>query len=203
MDKLEFILTQCVEWTNSFLKNKTENPNNLDNEEILAVSIYTYDLYLNQGKREENFYFQLNRMLRKRSSQDFGKWRGYLYYLQNALDKIDTFKGTVYRGIPEEHVDSIQTEYTEDRPIFWSGYTSSTPDIDVAKNFANEKGIILKIKINNGKVIKKYSYITQEDEVLIRPNSKFIVKKALYKGDDDYYYVELKEMEQTLVDFKV
>jgi len=197
MDKLDIILDECVEWTESFVW-KNHNPNGLDENEIFAVCIYTYDL-LAKGKQEENFYFQLNNMLRMRSPQEFDKWRGYLYYLQNALHKFPNLITTVYRGIPMEHLEYIQKEYLEKRPIFWSGFSSSTPSLDVAKLFAKQNGIILKTKINQGKVIKEYSFLSGESEVLIRPNSNFIVTKALYKDSDGFYYVELEEMQKTLM----
>jgi len=95
MDKLDIIRDECAEWTEAFTW-KNDNPYCLDESEIFALSIFTYDL-LAKGKREDNFYFQLNNMLRK-SPQEFNKWRGYLYYLQNALDKFpkDQFFGLVF-----------------------------------------------------------------------------------------------------------
>jgi len=69
----------------------------------------------------------------------------------------------------------------------------------VAKSFAGQDGIIFKICIYQGKVIKLYSFLSAEDEVLIRPNSKFLVMKALYKGSDGFYYVELEEQQKILM----
>jgi len=148
----------------------------LDENEIFAIAIYTHELK-NKGNQEENFYFQLNQMLRKRSPSEYEKWRGYLFYLQNALNKLENQKMTVYRGIPLSEKEIISKEYTLNRPIHWSGFSSS--NISKAKNFA-KNGILMCINIFSGKIIKDYSIFKTEYEVLLSPNSKFIVSKLSY-----------------------
>jgi len=196
MDKLNIILQECIEFSEA--AKWGNNPYSLDDNEIFAIALYTHDLF-GQADREKNFYFQLNNMLRKRSPEIYEKWRGYLYYLQSALSKFPNIETTVYRGIPAENFELIKKEYKEKRPIFWSAFSSSTPDLKVAQGFAKQNGIIIKIKIYSGKIIKDYSIIKGEDEILLKPNSKFVVTKGIYQHTDGYSYLELEEQQKFFI----
>jgi len=191
-ENLPRIIKECEDWTEAFKFG--DNPHNLSDDEVFAVAIYTHEL---KGSMEGNFYFQLNQMLRKRSKVEFDKWRGYLYFLKNALRKFPDQKETVYRGFP--FTDIIEKEYREKRPIYWSGFSSCTPKFDVAKDFAKGPGgILLRIKIFSGKLIKEYSIISMEDEILLLPNTKFRVTKGIQK-EGEYFYVDLEEQENPFI----
>jgi len=187
MEKLEKIIEECIEWSEAF--KYCPNPYKLDENEIFSIAIYTHDLQ-GKGKKEENFYFLLNSMLCVRKLEEYQKWRGYLFYLQNALQKFPPITSTVYRGIPFKEYSTIEREYKIKCPIYWSGYTSTSPNLNVVQGFAGENGIIMCIKIYSGRMIKEYSILKGEDEILLSPNTKFVVTKSVSKGDDGFFYVE-------------
>merc|ERR1719421_1612506 len=126
----------------------------------------------------DNFYVQLNEKLRERDSHTVRALRPYLYYLFQALDKLPKMEGVVLRGIPVSSLATVQTKYTQGTEIFWSGFTSTTVNPRTAKAFAGGSGgIIFRITVLEGRVIKPYSAIQTEDEVLLKPNTKFVVSR--------------------------
>ena len=176
MSKLGLIVHDCMEWAKGFnLQNK--NPNLLSEDEILALALYTWDLGLN-GKREENFYFNLNHTLQERNPEKMQTWAGYLYFLQSALSKFPDMKAIVYRGIPSI---GITKHYNDSGAlIHWSGYSSSSTSLEKAQAFAGKGGVVMKISVNRGKKISFYSTNPSEDEVLLSPNMNLLVRKGLY-----------------------
>jgi hypothetical protein len=59
--------------------------------------------------------------------------------------------------------------------VIWSGFTSGTKKLEIAKDFATKDGLIFKIKIHNGKIISIFSCIPNEEEIILFPNSKFMI----------------------------
>ena len=62
------------------------------------------------------------------------KWQGYIFYILNALRKLPAIEADVFRG--NNNSAAVAGEYTIGRKIHWSAFTSSTPDVQVAKGFA-------------------------------------------------------------------
>ena len=50
----------------------------------------------------------------------------------------------------------------------------------------------------SGKVIQPYSYFEAEEEVLVSPQSRFVVSSAPYVGADGYAYVDMVEQNGTV-----
>jgi len=162
---------------------------NLSYDEMLAISLYTFDLKIN-GKNNENFYFQLNQILQNRNNEDLLLWKGYLYFLQKALSHFENQKVKVYRGIPNDKVDLVKKEYTLGRRIHWSAYTSTSNDKAIAIKFARSQGVVMEINILTGKCISNYSFIKNESEVLMSPNMAFYVSEEFFP-EGDHFVVKL------------
>lgn len=62
--------------------------------------------------------------------------------------------------------------------------------------FAQERGIILRIRILTEQNIKHFSCIPSEEEVLLSLNCKLFVMASIHKEDDGFYYVDLAEHQQ-------
>jgi hypothetical protein len=184
MEKIHFIVRDCLKWLISYKFQPDSNPYNLNDDEILAIGLYTFDIGLN-GNQSDNLYFQLNKKLKDRNPQELSHYRGYLYYLQKALSKLPDISTTVYRGIP--HLDIFQKNYTKFRQIHWSSFSSTTPTLSKAKEFAGREGCVLCINIFNGKAIPAYSVFPTEDEVLLSPNMSFVVTNPMYEKEGQHY----------------
>uniref|UniRef100_A0A6B2L0U2 NAD(P)(+)--arginine ADP-ribosyltransferase n=1 Tax=Arcella intermedia TaxID=1963864 RepID=A0A6B2L0U2_9EUKA len=179
--KFPFIV-QEVEY---FMESLGGFTSNLSQDEIFSIALYSWDIRPN-GSEEENFYYVLNIMLRKRILKLMEQLSGYLYYMQSALSKLDSFVGKVYRGINQR--DYIQNHYTQGRRIHWSSYSSTTKDIKVAKEFAHNEGVVMQLDVLNGKSIHQFSRYGGEWEILLSPNMIFIVTKAVHYYEKGGYY---------------
>lgn len=152
---------------------------------VLAIVMYTFDLGCidNTAPREDNFYYVLNVYLRKRDAKFLRGCHGYLYFLMTGLYSLPPFLAEfLYRGIDALGAIRARTEYLQGRLCHWSGFSSATPTLSCAKDFAAQKGaggIILRIRClkENPKArdIRQFSAIPAEDEVLLLPNYKSVV----------------------------
>jgi len=167
--KFPLIKSEIDEWYSSFKWGS--NPAKLDENECTSIAWYAWDIQ-NHGKREENFYFQLNKNLQDRNATMINNFSGYLWFFQQALSKLPDLDLDVYRGIDTRGAPIIKKEYAVGRPIHWSAYSSTTSDVEVAQDFAGSSGIILKIKIFNGKSVVDYSPYATENEIILSPNMK-------------------------------
>lgn len=87
-----------------------------------------------------------------------------------------------------------QMEYTLGRTVQWSGFSSTSTNIEKAKAFVRETaGVIYCMHVKSGRNISEFSSFPSEEEILLLPNTRFHVVKELHKGDDGNNYVELAE----------
>ena len=171
----------------------------LPDDELFAVVVYTYDN--NQsGEQPGNLYYELNNALRQRGAGRTAAlqlWGGFLFYLLSALDKLTDTAGVVYRGYPDK--DKVEEFYQVGRPIQWGAFSSTSTESTTAKAFTDkDSGVIFKLTVLSGKVIKAYSYFSAEDEVLISPQARFVVSSAPYVNADGYTYLDIVEQKGTL-----
>jgi len=179
--KFGLILSDCEHWIELNMQKPLFNPQNLEQNEILALVIYAWDLGFN-GEKEENFYYMLNNILRKRTPANVRKWVGYLYFMQKALSKLPNLKVVVYRGVPDHKL--IEDNYTKGRQIHWSAFSSTSTNLNSACEFATPMGIVLSIQILNGKSIQPYSPFGEDEaEILLSPNMSFIVAQGIHQHD--------------------
>jgi len=143
--------------------------------------------------KDQNFYYILNNVLRQREYSTHLKWSGYLYFLQSALSKLPNEELVVYRGIPD--IDIIKTQYPQGQSIHWSAYTSTSVQMNTARNFAKSDGVVMKINVVNGKKLNPYSVYDMEAEILLSHNMKYIVSRALYE-ENDMWFIDLVQQRE-------
>eukprot|EP01103_Thecamoeba_quadrilineata_P017947 TRINITY_DN658_c0_g1_i9.p1 TRINITY_DN658_c0_g1~~TRINITY_DN658_c0_g1_i9.p1 ORF type:complete len:316 (-),score=45.52 TRINITY_DN658_c0_g1_i9:35-880(-) len=178
--KMEMILQDCARFMEDL--KWTGNQHKLDDDEMLAIVLYTHDIGLN-GSKEENLYHILNNVLRTRDPKVLIHWKGYMFHLLKGLTKLPAEKKTVYRGgIPMKALE----EYSVGRPIHWSGFTSTSTDKSRAMLFCKgkEELVLLEIEVTSGRMIKEYSLFEEEGEVLLMPNTRLFVSRGLKKKDN-------------------
>jgi len=176
---LEFILDGCKK----FLDSNIIQNDILNRDERLALALYTFDLG-NKDVAKENFYYKLNEVLRLRNNEMMKKWQGYLYYFLGALKKLENIETTVYRCVKSD-LNEVQNNYKYAAKIHWSSFSSSTTDIQIAKQFGK---ILFIIHILNGKNIEKYSVFKGEKEILLNPNMSFVVSPHKPQFNDEGYW---------------
>eukprot|EP00759_Apiculatamorpha_spiralis_P052154 PhF_6_TR5616/c0_g1_i4/m.8135 len=160
-----------------FATSQPEGCLNLD--EIYSIAVYTH----NHGKP---FYEHFNNALRTLDTCTNPRAKecidGFSWAMQRALGKLDVVKGqTVYRGIRNR---SQCGEYVTGATIHWRAFTSTSQDERVARaSFAVGGGVLFEIDITDGRDIKPYSLFSIEKEILLLPNSEFMVTERDDTGD--------------------
>merc|ERR1712146_331643 len=107
-----------------------------------------------------NFYYALNVFLRNRDTPALYALRPYLFWLKQAWAGLPVQKGKYYRGVPASAVPIIVSEYAQGRQVYWSGITSVSSDVNVAKAFASKEGaggVVMEITVVDGRCVAPYS----------------------------------------------
>ena len=82
---------------------------------------------------------------------------------------------TAWRGRPES-MTALRQVYTPGRVVKWSAFTSCSMRIDNAAFMANwAQGCVLKLVLTNAVSIAGMSCYPHEDEILLPPNTTFVV----------------------------
>lgn len=167
-----------------FLRAKGPLPYGLTYSEAMAISLYCSEIQ-EKGKKEENIYFRLNKVLRGNNIANKREWRDYIYYLLTGIRKTPRISGKVYRGINKK----LTKRYKKGDIIYWNSFTStmrSSEDEDEAKvkqlveSFGGDKATFFSVAIFNGHNIKELSpFGEDEDEVLLEPCSCFSVLDSI------------------------
>ena len=72
--------------------------------------------------------------------------------------------------------------YDGTKRVHWSGHSSTTTDVAVAKENAGPQGLVLKIAVLNAKNVQPYSWFgTAEAELMLSPNMEFQTSPATKK----------------------
>jgi len=121
-------------------------------------------------------------------------WFLYLKLFINALSKIPSYRGTVYRGV----ICDLSDYYPENRQFVWWSFSSCTKCLKVleSKLFLGKKGsgTLFIIECFSGKEIHEYSQFQQEDEVLLISARQFIVISRL-NHRPNLWIIHVKEIE--------
>ena len=175
-------------------------------DEALAIVAYTFDLrpgFMSDdetGEGCDNFYYQLNIILRKRSTMaphTMVLLRPYMYYMSTGLKRLPKQSGVIgYRGIPSACVDLVREKYESGTVVHWSDFTSVFKSLGVARQFAGPEGVIFRVQIHDGRCVKDFSFLPNEDEILLSPNSKFVVTASLVADPDGmgFLFVDLTQI---------
>lgn len=135
-----------------------------------AFFAYTYEASFLEPHQQ--LYFVLNAALRSREDKKFKAWTPFIYYLNKALDGLPNVATTVYKGMrgAQKHIGM----YDGTKRVHWSGFSSTTTEVAVAKEFAGPQGLVLKIAVLNAKDVQPYSWFDKEEsEMMLSPNMEF------------------------------
>jgi len=194
---LPSILNECSKSTSRKLATIPEDQQ-LPYDEAFALILFSFELGWNScdesGCGRDNFHAILRSELRNRDPKTIMQLKSYMYYLMNGLDKQPIVTGVVFRGVPAAALHYVQKKYREKRVIQWPNYTLTSTSLPRAKGIAKwPDGIIFEINMRTGRSLLNYSLTHSEDEVLISPNSRFIVVCSVEKRSDGFHYLMISE----------
>ena len=194
VQQLAFIVVESQRIASDRLSRSPPGTIRLTEDEALAVAAYTFDLGFNSElEGEDNLYNQLNDCLRERNVQRMTLLKPYLSYFLRALTKFPAVQATVYRGVPADCLGVVREKYKVGTKVSWSAFTSTYTDIATAKQFAQGPGgVVFRINnVLNGRSLSPFCTI--DCEVLLSPNSVFIVIAECLQDADGYIIVNMVE----------
>lgn len=160
----------------SFAKRKLSGlgatPGALDESEAAAVYLYTTD---------SGFYRAVNAALRDPDRSRVEPFKGYLCLLLGALEKLEVYTGTVWRGVALD----LRKKYPVGRRVTWWGVSSCTAKLSVAHGFLGTKGkrTLFSVKPRRAVGVRAYSAFGGEEEFLLAPGAVLeVVKVTSDKG---------------------
>jgi hypothetical protein len=135
---------------------------------------------------------------RLRIDEVYTCWRQYMHALTCGLSYLPVVTGIVYRGLAI-HPDVIKEEHTEGRLLRWNAFTSTSLSFarafyHAARDSLGKDGgggrvfnvVVWELTVRMGVDIANYSQFPEEEEVLLRLGTMFLVgkhKKTLEKVD--------------------
>jgi len=191
-------------------RNKPGFRVNLPDDEHDAIVAYTCEC----NTPEFSIYRQLNRYLVAHNpsnisgatiSPELDALRDFISYLYSGLRKLGTIQDKCFRGISFDEKNQLKAQianYSLNKEIVWSGFTSTSLDRAQAMKFITGKyGILFKIKVKHGVSIKDFSQFDDEEEILLLPQSRFKVTAEAVSDptNSKVRVVRLEEIEETPV----
>lgn len=132
-----------------------------------SAAIYLYSMM-------NSVYRKLNEALRAENPLALRLWYPFLKLLLTALNKISSCSTTVWRGVRK----SIGNEFAEGDVHSWSSINSCSSRINVAGCFVGKKGTLFCIRTIHGKNIAPYAINRDEEEILLLPGTRLLVKSV-------------------------
>ena len=163
------------------------NEHGLSKDQAAAIYIYTMDW------NSTSLYRILNQALRSEDREDLKIWFPYLKLFDSAFDLLPTHTGALWRGVSL----NIGKQFTKNQIFTWWSINSCSSSVGVIKKFLSKtkQSTIFLIEATNGKRVSGYTAYENEDEVILKFGTEFIVQGDAYEQSDRLILVHLKEID--------
>jgi hypothetical protein len=176
---------------------------NLTRLEAEAICWWSADVgTISEMTSDKSPYYVYNTALRQRNASRIKLWKDFSYHFINGLQKLPPTKADSFRG-ENKRVTTLSKRYVKDNtvrlklassvcistlskihgPVYdqvvWIGFTSTTLDRQNTLSQFGTGGTFFKLKVLNGRNIKDLSLFPREQELLLLPNSNFVVETAI------------------------
>ena len=177
-------LNRSIEVAKKYCTYPSEH--DLTRDESAAIYLYTME------GGENSFYKILNEALRSENRAALRPWFSYLKLLDVALKKLPIVRGNIWRGVPGD----ISEKFTKGQVLTWWGISSCSQEMDVVQGFLDPNGssTLFMIEAINGKDASKYSYFSNENEVILGLGTELKVKGNKLKHHGGLNIVHLVEL---------
>lgn len=172
-------------------KEKCENPNDgLTVDESASIMLYTMDWQ----PIEECFYHVFNSTLRCNDREKLKPWFLYLQLFLKALSHFPSVSQTVYHQIEYDLIE----KYPLGKKFTWWSFSLCSLSLNnyqpyTTFNETNSRTIFI-IECFSGKDIRKHSYYSNENEIVLMSASEFKVISSL-KNTNGQHIIHLKEIQ--------
>lgn len=176
--KVDDIKTQSQNKVEDLVKKGILEELGVNKEEALVLFSYTY-----QAKPSKySPYVIMNKVLAERNDNMLRTYRGYILHMLKALRKLEPVSSAgrlLYRGIDGKYLKFDKDHYEVGNEMTWPAFTSTSLKEDIIYDqFLNNASqpIIFEISGNYvGYNIKQFSIFPNEEEVLLEPETTFII----------------------------
>ncbi|CAF3349367.1 unnamed protein product [Rotaria socialis] len=171
------------------VKERCQNPSdNLTVNESASIMLYTF----NWDTNEKSLYYLLNETLRMEKRDKLRPWFSYLKLFLTALNRLPRINDTIFRGVKLD----ISSQYILGKRQFWWGLSSCTDSMDVlqSEQYCGKDGprTIFFIKCTSGRSIKRHSFYSVEEEILLMPGFYFEIHSSNDLGNG-LHFIRLHE----------
>ena len=182
---LRIVQTNAIDYI-KILRSKSNTLSTLTCDE--AAAIYAYTL-------ENGPYSVMNKLLRNKDTENLKPFVEYIWLFMHGLRKCpESTERMVYRGVK----DDVSSQYVEENTVVWSSFSSCTTNAKVLENemFLGKSGprteFRITLKSNRARSVRHLSQYPEESEVLLPPNTRFLVKETADRGNG-LHIVQLDE----------
>ncbi|CAF3269707.1 unnamed protein product [Rotaria sp. Silwood2] len=161
-------------------KRKCKKPaDNLTQDESASIMLYS----MGWEPLDECLYCALNATLRTKNRTKLTPWFLYLRLFLGALFRLPPIPPlTVFRGVKLD----LSSQFPMGESVVWWGFSSCTTSIAVLQmeEFLGKTGerTMFTIQCHSARNIRKHSFYSSEDEVLLLAATEFEVKSVLDQG---------------------
>ncbi|CAF1313294.1 unnamed protein product [Rotaria sordida] len=172
-------------------KEKCENPSDgLTQDESASIMLYSMDWQ----PMEQCLYYVLNAILRCNDREKLKPWLLYLTLFIRALSRLPSISVIVYRQVQI----GLTERYPIEKTFIWWTFSLCTLFLDIfqSNEYLNKTNTqtIFTIESHSGKDIRKHSFYSNEDQILLMAASEFKVISSI-KQSDNQYIIYLKEIQ--------
>ena len=153
------------------------------NNKIRPAETFCVDKYTG------DFFVDINYYLRNGGEPKEEFFEKYRKVMNSALDKLESYKGTVYRGA-DLSLEVINKYKKAAEPYTENYYLSTSKN----KDKAFERNTIYEIKSKSGKQIEELSYFSYEKEVLFKEETKFKINAVYFDEKTNRNVIEMEEI---------
>ena len=156
------------------------------NNKIRPAETFCVDKYTG------DFFVDINYYLRNGGEPKEEFFEKYRKVMNSALDKLESYKGTVYRGsdLSLEVINKYKKAAETGEPYTENYYLSTSK----SEKKAFERNTIYEIKSKSGKQIEELSYFSYEKEVLFREGTQFKINAVYFDEKINRNVIEMEEI---------
>ena len=156
------------------------------NNKIRPAETFCVDKYTG------DFFVDINFYLRNGGEPKEEFFERYRKVMNSALDKLESYKGNVYRGadLSSEIINKYKKAAETGEPYTENYYLSTSK----SEKKAFERNTIYEIKSKSGKQIEELSYFSHEKEVLFKEGTKFKINSVHFNEGMNRNIIVMEEI---------
>ncbi|CAF3678107.1 unnamed protein product [Rotaria socialis] len=147
-----------------------------------SAAIYLYSMPI-------GFFTRLNESLRAKDRKALKPWFFFLKLFITALEKLPSCERVIWRGVAGD----VGSAFVDNDLQTWWSVNSCSKALNVVEIYLGDTGTVFAVDAKNGKDITSFSAFQEEQEVILMPGSRFLVKSKSLNFRNALYIVHLEE----------